>query len=114
MSSTVTAHSPSHTADDLSFTKRDEWGGLVFWTTPPVDSEHWDDHYKQGKTAGEEYLNYILSTTEVTEDGEEWSLSLSRVIYEIMTEERKVNADGISIGFLDAIQIYLRTGRVSG
>lgn len=108
--STATARPLSPTADDLSFTKRNENAALTLWTLPPVDSEFWNDHYQQGKAAGEEYLNYVLTTTEELE-GEEWSISLPRLIQEIVITELKAGTDGISHGFLEVIQHYLRTGR---
>lgn len=101
-------------ADDLSFTSRNEHGGINWWDVTPVKTNYWEVHRQHGRAMALELID-LIHNPEREQDADgmayNWFLQIAGEIARTeSTFRRKYNTDGLGLGFFEVIGEHLING----
>lgn len=96
-------------ADDLSFTSRDEMGHINWWSVTPPKTDYWHVHYTLGRAYAFELLD-LLHNPEAKDNNTHALGQISTTIAHWMHTVAGSAASGMADGFFSVISEFVSTG----
>jgi hypothetical protein len=107
----VGADSP-RTADQLSFTSRDDEGRICWWSVQPPQTNYWHVHQMLGRAYAFEVLD-LLHNPDAEPGNERYLGFIISAIARWLPTVSSTAASGIADGFFSVISEYVATGTAS-